>query len=202
MTTILAALLCVFAAGAAESAASLLQRCAAKFTAAPSVSATFVIRSSDGENIEGTIVMARECFRISSAVLNIWYDGRTQWSALASAREVNVSEPTAEELQSSNPFAIITGYAGRYNARLLPAEKGTKLRRVELTPRRSDSDIRRAVLTIDPATGWPVRAHVVMASGADVDTTVKKCTAGKKLAASTFVYKKSDLPGYELVDLR
>lgn len=187
---------------AAESAASLLQRCASKLTSAPSVSASFSIRSSDGENVGGSIVMAREKFRISSPVMHIWYDGRTQWSALTSAREVNVSEPTAEELLASNPFAIITSYASLYNVRLLPAQKGSRLRRVEFTPRQAGADIRRAVLAIDPSTDWPVKATVVMASGASVDTTISNCRTGKKLAASTFVYKKGDLPGYELVDLR
>lgn len=199
---ILFAAVTVFTAAGAESAASLLQRCAAKLSAAPSVSAEFSIRSSDGEDIAGTIIMARERFRISSPVMHIWYDGHTQWSALKATQEVSVTEPDAEELLGSNPFAIITSYASRYNARLLPSDKGSRQRRVELTPKHSGADIRRAVIVIDSATDWPVKAIVTMASGANIDTSIRKCMAGKKLAASTFVYKKGDLPGYELVDLR
>lgn len=186
----------------AESAASILQRCAAKLTQAPSVSAEFSIRNSDGEDISGKVVMARECFRLSSPVLNIWFDGHTQWAALSATREVNVTEPTGEELLASNPFAIITSYASRYNARLLPAQQASSLRRIELTPNATGGDIRKAVITIDTTTYWPVKAVITMASGSSLETIIKNCSTGVKLAAATFVYKKDDLPGYELVDLR
>ena len=167
------------------------------------MSARFTIRGADGD-VSGTIVIARERFRMNSPQLNIWFDGRTQWSALAQTREVNITEPTAEELLTSNPFAIITDYSRSYNCRLLKNEAGTaaNLRQVELTPKKSGADIRRAVITIDTRTLWPVKAVVTMASGATVNASVSNCATGKKLSASDFTFKPSALPGYEVVDLR
>ncbi|MDE6269407.1 MAG: hypothetical protein K2M12_00955, partial [Muribaculaceae bacterium] len=130
----------VAVASAAESAASLLQRCAARLSQSPSVSAQFSIRNSDGEDIDGTILLARECFKLTSPVMHIWYDGHTQWAALSATREVNITEPKAEELLASNPFAIVSSYASRYNARLLPAKAGAREQRVELTPIRPGGD--------------------------------------------------------------
>lgn len=161
-----------FASVAAESAAGLLARCAEKLVSAPSVSAAFSIRASDGEDIAGSIVMARERFRMTSPRLHMWFDGRTQWTALEASKEVNVTEPTADELLASNPFAIITGYGSKYNCRLLPSTEKNSVRRVELTPKKAGADIRRAVIAIDTHTLWPVKVTVTMASGATVDAVV------------------------------
>ena len=202
---ILLASACAGAVRAADSAASLLERCAEKLAASPSVSARFTVRASDGGDTAGEIVVARERFRMSSPQLHIWFDGRTQGSALAAAKEVNITEPTAEELLTTNPFAIITGYAGRYNCRLLPHAAGTpaNVKQVELIPRQGTSgDIRRAVISIDTRTLWPVKAVVTMASGATVAATVTGCAVGGKLPVSAFTFKPSALPGYEVVDLR
>ncbi len=198
-------LLCALAAAAADTAASLLEKCAGKLFGPPAVSARFTLRTVQGEELTGTVVMARESFRLSSPELKIWFDGRTQWTAMAALKEVNVTEPMAEELLSSNPFAIISGYAGRYNARLLPVAKGAAagVREVELTPRNAaTSDIRRAVVAIDTRTHWPRRIVVTMASGATASAAVSDCRTLAQQPRSTFTFKAADLPGYEVVDLR
>ena len=205
MKKILLLLICAAIAVAAQaetSAAGLLDKCAAKLLDAPSVSATFTI-AVDGGDVSGNILIARERFRITSPRLNMWFDGRTQWTALSRTREVSISEPTAEELLSSNPFAIITGYSTRYNCRMLKSADGAHaVRQVELTPKTSTGDIRRAVISIDTRTLWPVKAVVTMASGATVRATVSDCRIGKKPAASAFTFQPSLLPGYEIIDLR
>lgn len=195
-------MLAALAASGAESATQLLARCADKLTSAPSVSARFTISGSEGD-VAGSVVLARERFRMNSPQLNIWFDGRTQWSALASAREVNVTEPTAEELLTTNPFAIITDYSRSYNCRLLKQQGGAAtIKQVELTPKAAGADIRRAVISIDTRTLWPVKAVVTMSSGTTVNATISNCAIGKKLPATSFTFTPSALPGYEIVDLR
>lgn len=190
------------AARAEISATQLLDKCAAKLLDAPSVSATFSI-AADGGDVAGEILVSRECFRLTSPRLNMWFDGRTQWTALAKTREVNVTEPTAEELLSSNPFAIITGYSTRYNCRMIKSASDTHaVRQVELTPKTAAGDIRRAVISIDTRTLWPVKAVVTMTSGATVRATVSDCRIGKKPASTAFRFQPSLLPGYEIIDLR
>lgn len=200
---VLLALLAAPCARAEISAAQLLERCADKLREAPSVGARFSVRASDGSDVGGDILMSRERFRMTSPALRVWFDGRTQWTALASTKEVSISEPTSEELLSGNPFAIITGYAGRFNCRMLKAQgAGATVRDVELTPRTPGGDIRKATISIDTRTLWPVRAVIVMSSGATVSASISDCRTGGKPAASAFTFNHSVLPGYELVDLR
>lgn len=204
-TTFIFLMLCALVAGAASTAASLLEQCSAKLFGPHAVSARFTLRTAQGEELSGNIVMARESFRLASPQLKIWFDGRTQWTASAALKEVNVTEPTAEELLAGNPFAIISGYATHYNYRMLPLAKGAtpEVRDVELTPRNAaTSDIRRAVVSIDTRTHWPRRIVVTMASGATATATVSDCRTLPKQPRSTFTFKAADLPGYEIVDLR
>ena len=50
--------------------------------------------------------------------MKTWFDGHTQWSYVASADEVNVSEPTQEELQTLNPYAWLSLYKQGYRLKL------------------------------------------------------------------------------------
>lgn len=189
-----------FPAHGALSASQLLERCADKLREAPSVSARFTLSAPDGSRADGDILLSRERFRLTTQGLRIWFDGRTQWTAYAATREVSITEPTAEELLTGNPFAIITGYAGKYACRLLPGSGA--VRDVELTPHSAGGDIRKAVLSVDTRTLWPVRAVVTLSSGATVSAAIRDCATGGKPAASVFAFAASALPGYEIVDLR
>lgn len=182
------------------SGAQLLERCADKLRSAPSVSAHFVLHGSDGSSVDGEVLMSRERYRLTSSPLCIWYDGHTQWTALASAKEVNITVPTDEELLAGNPFAIISGYAGQFNCRLLPGSGS--VRAVELTPKNADGDIRKATISIDTSTLWPTKAVILMAGGNTVTSTITNCRTGAKRSASAFMFNPSALPGYEVVDLR
>ena len=107
----IALLIAVFALGlsayAEESASTIMQRCADKFKATPALTARFAIANT-AKPVSGTFTMSRSRFRLSTPPMSIWYDGKTQWTYIADNKEVNISEPTREELMESNPFEVIT----------------------------------------------------------------------------------------------
>lgn len=66
----------------------------------------------------GTDRLKGEKFLLDAGRDETWFDGRTQWSYLTNSDEVNVSEPTPEELQSINPYALLSIYKQGYHMKL------------------------------------------------------------------------------------
>ena len=66
--------------------------------------------------------MKGEKFLLDADGVKTWFDGRTQWSYLTNSDEVNISEPTPEELQSINPYALLSIYKQGYHMKLGKAD--------------------------------------------------------------------------------
>lgn len=68
------------------------------------------IRATFGGTGNGTLLLKGNRFYLNSGGIQSWFDGTTQWSYLESSEEVNVSNPTPEELQTINPYALLSIY--------------------------------------------------------------------------------------------
>ena len=73
------------------------------------------IRATFGGTGNGTLLLKGNQFYLNSGGIQSWFDGKTQWSYLESSEEVNVSNPTPEELQTINPYALLSIYKNGYN---------------------------------------------------------------------------------------
>lgn len=182
---LLLALFTVYSAAARESAQQIMAKCASVVNKAPSLDVKMVI-TSGGQSGEYTMRIARQKFRVVSPQVVLWYDGTTQWTYVKNNRELNITEPTQEELLECNPFAIINHYATAYTAKRLAGDGLV----VELTSKDPDSNVRKAVLTIDSGTYLPQKAVVTMADGTTFAAIVKTVTKGGTPKASEFVYDK------------
>lgn len=189
----------ILAAGAAESADQLLSRAADKLRTSKSVSASFSVKASAG-NASGTITLAGDKFRIASQDLSVWYNGKTQWTYVASAGEVNITEPTADELQQINPFAIVNAMRRGYKATVTSRTSANTVLTLTATARRPE--IKKAVLTLSNSTLYPSKIILTMADGSVTTITVSNVKAGAAQAASAFVFNPAKYPGVEVVDLR
>lgn len=193
------ALCCLLPLQAAESATTVLNKAAAKLSAAKSLSASYTI-TAEGQSQSGTLTIAGDCFTIMSPQISSWYDGRTQWTYSTHVGEVNISEPTPEELQQVNPFAIINSFKTFYKAAMLKSDAGEK--KIRLTANKAGSDIHTVVLTLNANTLYPTRIELTMSNRRTVTITVNSVKAGAALPASTFRYNPKAHPGIPVVDLR
>lgn len=182
------------------SAAGILDRAAEAFSTSKSLKASFT-SVVNGEKNSGTITLQGDKFHLSSKPFSTWYDGTTQWTYVTSSNEVNVTEPTPDELAQVNPFVIISNLRKGYNPASLKSAAGTST--IQLTPKDSrHADIRKAVITFNNSTAFPTRIVLDTASGEKIDITVISITKGKQLPASTFVFNPKNFPRVEIVDLR
>lgn len=189
----------IHAAGnAASSAAEVLRQAADALKKAPSVEASFSATSGTGA-ASGTITLAGNRFKLSTADLTTWFDGKTQWAYSPAADEVNISEPTTDELRQINPFAVIAGMQTDYTPRRLKSSAGTD--RIELTPKTA-SEYRKIIVTFNDATKFPEEINVTSVDNSTTKIIIKSIRKGQKLPASTFRFDPAKYPNAEIVDLR
>lgn len=199
LTILVSALAGAVAFAATGDAATLLKQVSAKMAASPSVEATFTINGGDGP-VQGNASMAADKYFMTTPVLTVWYDGRTQWTFLKSSGEVSITEPTVDELMESNPFAILSSPADRYTLRMLGDSQGRK--RVEMTPKSGLSGISKIVLFVDPSTHYPAAIVVNFDDGRAVDVVIDNITAAKAKPVGAFRYDSKRFPASEIIDLR
>ena len=136
---------------------------------------------------------------VATPAMSVWYDGHTQWTQMHSTTEVCISEPTADEVMESNPFAILSNYSRNFRCRRLADVDGR--RRVELTPVSPDSDIRKAIISVGPD-GWVAGAQIVYDDGRSVSAAVDRIGAVRQQPLSAFRYDRATHPASEIIDLR
>ena len=183
----------------AQTPAAALDKCAAAINASGGVTANYSISSSQG-NSKGTIAMQGNKFRISGNDVKCWFDGKTQWSWSPVTGEVNITTPTAEELQMTNPIAAVQHFKAAFNMKKAKAKTANTLA-LKLTPKKKDN-IKTLWLYFDTQTSLLRTARFEMS---DKTVYIVKITdyKHKALPASTFTFDKSQVPaGTQVVDLR
>lgn len=185
---------------AAESATALLDRAANHYRVAKSITAGYTM-SADGSATAGSITVSGTRFYISSPDMTVWYDGKTQWSYSPAINEVNITEPTAEELQQVNPFAIIQAFRRAYKAGYVGKANGVT-RQVQLTALNPRDEIRKAIVTMNTSTLFPASIVLTMTGNKTITIKVSSARVGATLPMSTFRFEKKKAPKAQVVDLR
>ena len=198
---VLAALTATFTAAAASPADELLDKVVEWTSAKKTIEVDYTIGAADSK-AEGTIAIDGERFRVMSDIVDAWYDGTTQWAYSPETGEVNITEPTDEELQQINPFVIINAFRRNYTVALKPAEADEKHQVVLFTPKDLSADITRVELSVPKGYYYPARIVVWTASGETIVIYTKRFIRGKRFADADFQYASSIHPEAEIVDLR
>ena len=177
----------------------MLNEAASKIERSQSVNVTCAI-TADGQTTPARLTMSGARFVMQSAPMAVWFDGRTQWTWSAATNEVNITEPTPQELAVINPLSLIASLRKGYHVSVVRTTSTTKTLR--LTPRTDSGDIASAEITLKTASLEPKEIKIVYSSGAKMVITVNSFTVGKKLPDSSFRYSATLHPDAEIIDLR
>ena len=164
-------------------------------------------RVSDGIRIDfkgtqrGSIWVKGEMFVLECGGVKSWFDGQTQWSYVADNEEVTVSSPTPEEIQTVNPYALVTMYQKGFDYHFLGLKmrNGKRGNEISLVPN-VQQDIRMFLLSIGE-NNVPYYIGVDMTNGhyeEFIVTDFKKET----LADDFFRFNEKLYPNTEVIDLR
>ena len=183
----------------AKTADEVLSNASKVFSNSKSITASFVM-IDNGYSNAGKIVVAGNKFVITTPKLSTWFDGKTQWTYSSSINEVNIGEPTADELQIINPFTIINDFQINYNGTLLESAKDSY--KIKLTPKKSNNDIKSVELMVNSSTYLPSLIVIIAKNNIKTTINIKNINIGGTLPSSTFVFNSTKYPGVEVIDLR
>ncbi len=195
-----------FSSASAQEGAAALDKAVDKFNVSNDVSATFTLtmHNAMGDPITqqtGTIKLSGNRFYWNTDEMEVWYDGKTQWTYVKAIEEVNLSEPTAEEISAINPYSLVAHYKKLFDVKPLPSEKNQEAV-VELTPKKSGSNLDRIVVTLNRTTWTPSCFKLYTSDRSHTKIVISKYTPGQKFPSKTFIFDKGQYPQAELIDLR
>lgn len=190
----------------AQSGTAALDKVVEKFRRSGDLSANFTLTLYNALNEpvdkqSGTIKLAGNKFYWKTPTMTVWYNGQLQWAYVASTQEVNLTEPTAAEVASINPYILINTYKQNFTVKALKS-KNSQLRVAELTPKKKGTNIERVVITVN-ASSWTPQSFQLYYSDRTRSTIVlSKYTTGQNFPDATFVFDKKQYPNAEIIDLR
>lgn len=184
-------------------AETVMNRTAEAFRQAGGIKATFTVRAREGVS-EGTIYLKGEKFVLESAGVKTWFDGRTQWSYVASNDEVNITEPTVEELQSLNPYAWLYMYKQGYKLKMGKNNAaGKSAYEVVMNATDPHQDLQCIILYVAKDTYRPLKISMAQRGGKNATLiVVNDFQTGQSYPDRFFTFDKKAYPSAEEIDLR
>lgn len=156
------------------------------------------------ESFEGIVNMKDEKFTLSTPDSYTWFDGITQWTYVERTDEVNITTPTGEELQFTNPALLLRSYKKGFSAEYKgesTATNGKAAYDIVLMPKKK-GDIEKVELQIEKFSHLPASITVIGKNGIHTTIRISKLSTGINQPDSFFVFKETDYPDAELIDLR
>lgn len=201
-------LLCVFCLNA-QNAKDILDKANLSYNQAGGITASFTINTEDvkGKTVysqDGKAYLKGNKFKIDVPDGITWFDGKTQWVYAKDGDEVNVSNPTGEELAGVSPSVLLslykTGFKLTYKGE--KKEKSKTVYVVEMVPVGKKTEFSKMVINIDKVTNIFTSVSTFGKDGIDNHLIITKIQTGVSLPDNTFVFNKKEYPGVEVVDLR
>lgn len=151
----------------------------------------------------GTISVKQNKFKVVADGLTTWFDGKTQWTLLKGSDEVNVTTPTAAELQQINPYHFVNLYKKGYTATQRTVSAGGVTQpEVTLKAQNASAAIQTMVIVINKTTHLPISVKVVMKKGTTTDIRLTNVRNNRKFDDALFRFNASDYPKITVNDLR
>ncbi len=192
-------LIVMAATASAQSPSSVVDKVLGAMKSSNAISASYVMSSPQG-NSSGTLVMSGKKFRLLANDVKCWYNGNTMWSYSTATDEVNITTPTAADLQMTNPYSVAQNFKSAYI--VSKGGKGNGTYTLRFTPKKK-SNVKHLLVTVSTSTWLINKAEIVQTNGSKAIITISNYNKNASINASTFEFDKSQVPaGTEVVDLR
>ena len=211
--TVLSLILATVNVGAQDAKAKgILDKLSAKTKTYTSMNATFEytmknVEEDIEESQSGSLVTQGEKYHLEIAGQKIICDGKTVWTVLDEAEEVQINDvPDADETEDYiSPTKILTlwenGFKYKYDKAMTLNEAAVDV--INLYPEKADEQsfhtikiyVNKAKMVVD-------QIDIKGKDGTDFVYIIKTFKTNENIAADTFVFSTAKNPSYDVIDLR
>tara|TARA_R110000868_G_scaffold240644_3_gene495147 strand:+ start:63 stop:740 length:678 start_codon:yes stop_codon:yes gene_type:complete len=195
-----------------QKAKAILTKLSDQTKTANTISAEFTSTlENKSENIDesrkGKILAKGESYRIYLDDMEILTDGKTVWTIIPDAEEVQINTvPEEGEMADfSNPTKIATMWEKGFKYSYVKEEviDGTKTHLIHLFPLKpAEKDFHTIKLYVNQASSNLQRIIIKGKTGTDVIYDITSFKLNEAIPESTFLFKNATYSSYDLIDLR
>lgn len=177
----------------------ILDKTAATVCKKSGTMAKFTIEVEKQGKTSGEILLKGKMFRITTPEALMWFDGKTQWTYLKNADEVNLTTPTAQQQGTMNPYAFVSLYKKGYTYSMKKDKKGNYI--INLKAQNAQSHWPEACITISKTTYIPLQIKMRQRNNNWTNISISDFKA-KNLSGALFKFDAKQYPSAEIIDLR
>lgn len=189
-------------------AKEILDKTANAFNKSGGIEASFTLtpyqQGTPQQSMKGEIQLKGNKFHMITPEIITWFNGKTQWSYLVYNEEVNISNPTKEELESINPYSFISLYKQGYNYTVGTTRtySGKAVYEINLIAETPKQQLAAITLYISQNDYFPVYIKA-KENGKDYNVvTLDSYKTNSKLNDAIFSFNPKQYPKVEVIDLR
>jgi outer membrane lipoprotein carrier protein len=184
----------------------ILDKLSAAASVAPSVSMKFLLITISeieriNDTIDGTLIMAKDQYRLEFPDNITWFNGSATWSYLKAEKEVTITKPDKKDDSFlSKPSAIFTLYKKGYKTRLIEENGNSFI--VDLYPEDIKTDLVRIRLAVGKSGTDLISVEYKRKDGLTAYIVVNEYNLKTKPDPATFVFNPQNYKGVEIIDMR
>jgi len=190
-------------------AKGILDKVSAKTKAYTTIEADFAFilenkQSNVKDSQKGKIWIKGNKYKVDMAKAQTFFDGKTLYTYMKDANEVNISEPDLNDDNTLNPAKIFTIYESGYKVRYISEkfEETRALHEIELYPKDLKKDFSKITLKIDKTKNELYSMQRFGKDGNIYTIKVLTMTTDQAMTDAMFTFDKTKFPKVEIIDLR
>lgn len=186
-----------------KKAQSILDEVSAKTKAYKSIRIEFTYKMENtaqkiNDSYKGVLISKAEKYKLTVSGQDVISDGKTVWTYLKDANEVQVNT-VGENEESITPTNILSNYNKNFKAKLIKETPQQQI--VELTPVQK-KNFNKVRVTIDRAKKMVDTLAIYDKNGSVYSYIVNKMDVNQNFYDSMFAFKAAEHPGVEVIDMR
>lgn len=160
-------------------------------------------QTNESEKKAGKLKLKGNKFTLSTEELELFFDGKTQWTLIKNLDEVTISEPTKEEMLQLNPILMINEFGKTHHVQFdADSEKDKVNFLLNLFPKENKFDHFKVVIVVQKDTKQVKKISIRYKNGTSTIFESSNFNSTAKLTDGDFAFDEKKYPNVEINDLR